>query len=242
MSLVILRGTLAIFPQTTPEEEGKGARGAGFLEAKKDSPPNNDIVEHLAPQPRDRGAEFRTTGIDGVIVEEIAHLVVHGDLLLVGRFLVVFEAVEPEAQDNHEVEAAEGMLDAPIGSAGTADPLDALQSDDLDAVDALLDHLDHFLGALDLVAGRGHGGGDLVGVVVAQRFLDGLEVDLEPGAGVAVDGHGVEDERVAFVRRAELHHDGLGLAEVEGFLPGVEGETQLVFGHDVLQRFEAALV
>ena len=122
------------------------------------------------------------------------------------------------------------------------DPADALQGGSLDAVEAFLDDLDHLAGPLDLVAGVGHGGSDLVRVVVAQGLLDRLEVDFEARTSVAEHGHGVEDERMALVRGAERDDDGLRLAQVERLLPGLESQAKLVLGDDILEGLGAALV
>lgn len=174
--------------------------------------------------------------------EQAPDLVVHGLLLLGRQLLVVFQTVEPQAEDDHQVQAAEGVLDAPVGGRGPGHPPDALQRDRLEAVVALLDDLDHLAGPLDPVPRVRHGGGDLEGVVVAQRLLDRLEVDLEAGAGVAEHGHGVEDQGVALVGRAQGDGHGLRLAEVQRPLPRLQGQAELVLRHDVLERLGAALV
>jgi hypothetical protein len=81
-----------------------------------------------------------------------------------------------------------------------------------DAVEALLDDLDHFWGALDLVAGIRHSSSDFVRVVVAEGFLDRLEIDHKSSPGVPVQGHGVEDEGMTLVWGAQLDDDCLWLA------------------------------
>ena len=230
ISLVILRYWLA---KVLGMRKGK--------KKKKDVPPNHHTIQNVTPNTGHSGTELAKC-IDGVVIKQIPHLVVDGHLGLRGGLIVMFQAIEPEAEDDHQVQAAERMLHTPVGGGGFGNPVDALDGRDLDAFEAGLDDLVHLLGPLDLLARDRHGRGDLVRGVIAQRLLDGLEIHFQTSARVAIDRHRVEDQRVALLRRAERHDDGLGLAHLERALPRLEREAQLVLGDDILQRLETALV
>ena len=154
----------------------------------------------------------------------------------------MFQAIEPKAEDDHQVQAAERVFHAPVGGGCSGHPSDALQGGSLETVVALLDDLDHLAGPLDLVSRVRHGGSDLEGVMVPQGLLDRLEVDLEASTGISEHSHGIEDQGVALVRRAEGDGDRLRLTEVQGLLPGLQGKAELVFRDDVLESLRATLV
>lgn len=206
-----------------------------------DIPPDNNTIENVAPHTSHRRAELAKS-IDGIVIKQIAHLAVEAQLVIRDGLSIMFQTVEPETQDHHQIETAQGVLDTPVGGRRRGNPVDALHGGDLHAFEALLNDLVHLRRAVDLVARHGHGSRHFIGRVVAHGLLHRLQVHLQPRARVAIDGHRVEDQRVALVRSAQRHHDGLRLADVERLLPRLQRESQLVLGNDVLEGFEAALV
>lgn len=154
----------------------------------------------------------------------------------------MFQAIKPQAEDDHQVESTQGMLDTPVGGRSSCDPANALQSSGFDAVIAFLNDLDHLAGPLDLVPCVRHGSSDLIRIVVAHSFLNRLEVDLETGSGVAEQSHSIEDQRMTLMGGAERNSNSLGFAKFQRFLPGLQGKTELVFGHHILERLWATLV
>lgn len=155
---------------------------------RRSLPPNNDTVKYVTPDARNSGAQL-AKGINCVVVKEIANLAVDSNFRFSRWFLVMFQAIEPQAENNHQIKTTEGMLDTPVGGGRLGNPVDALNGSNLNAFEALLNNLVHFRRSLHLVAGNGHGCGHLVRRVVAEGFLDGFEVNFQASPRVAVDGH-----------------------------------------------------
>lgn len=66
------------------------------LQEKKHSPPDYDTVQDVTPYTGHGRTEF-PKGVDSVVIKQVAHFVVNGQLRLRRWLIVMFQAVEPEA-------------------------------------------------------------------------------------------------------------------------------------------------
>ena len=132
------------------------------MDKYSDIPPYHHLVNHAPPKTSYGAAKLLAKAIDSIIIEKAPQLLVHDLLLVGGWLLVVLNAPQPEAEDDHEIETAERMLNAPVGGRCARNPSDALESGDLDAIETGLNDIEHLLAALDLVASVCHSGSNFV--------------------------------------------------------------------------------